>query len=112
MSKPIFEGNKSPYNYEVMDSGSELLYAQKLEANNDILVWTKKHNIIIKYRNKKGAISRYFPDFLVRRKNQNHLELIEIKGGHLRNDPNTDLKARAAEDWCRQRGMQYKLIVA
>ena len=112
MGKSIFEGDKSPYNYEVMDSGSELLYAQQLEASNDILAWTKKHNVIIKYRNKKGGISRYFPDFLVRKKNQNHLELIEIKGGHLRNDPNTDLKARAAEDWCRQRGMQYKLITA
>ena len=106
----IIEGQKSPYNYEIMDSGSESRYAAQLEEDNSVLAWTKKHNIIIKYRNKKGGISRYFPDFLVRRKSQQHLELIEIKGGHLKNDPNTALKARAAEDWCRQRGMQYKLI--
>jgi hypothetical protein len=104
------EGLKSPYNYEVMDSGSELNYAKQLEADPQVLAWTKKHNIIIKYRNNKGGISRYFPDFLVRRKNQTHLELVEIKGEHLRHDPNTELKAKAAEDWCRQRGMSYRLI--
>lgn len=101
---------KSPYNYEIMDSGSELKFAHQLEADPTVIAWTKKHNIIIKYRNNKGGISRYFPDFLVRRKNQSHLELVEIKGGHLRYDPNTDLKARAAEDWCKQRGMSYRLI--
>ena len=105
------EGLKSPYNYEKMDSMSESTYAQQLENDSSVLAWTKKHGVIIKYRNKKGVVSRYFPDFLVCRKNQTHLELIEIKGAHLKNDPNTDLKAKAAEDWCRQRGMKYKLIV-
>lgn len=104
------EGTKSPYNYEVMDSGSELNYAKQLETDNNVLAWTKKHGIVIKYRNNKSRISRYFPDFLVRRKDQDHLELIEVKGQHLRNDPNTMLKAKAAEDWCNQRGMKYKLI--
>ena len=107
--KTTFTGNKSPYNYEIMDSGSERAYAEDLEANDSVLAWTKKHGIAIKYRNKKGGISRYFPDFLVRRKNQVHLELIEVKGAHLRHDPNTELKKKAAENWCKQRGMTYKL---
>jgi hypothetical protein len=108
----IFEGTKSPYNFEKMDSGSggELAYAQRLETDPDVIAWTKKHNIVIRYRNAKGGISRYFPDFLVRRKNQSHLELVEIKGKHLRNDPNVDAKKKAAEDWCKQRGMTYKII--
>ena len=109
-NRATVEGLKSPYNYEVMDSGSELNYAKQLETDTNVLAWTKKHNIIIKYRNNKGGISRYFPDFLVRRKNQTHLELVEIKGEHLRHDPNTGLKAKAAEDWCKQRGMVYRLI--
>ena len=62
------EGNKSPYNYEAMDSGSESSYAKQLETDNSVLAWTKKHGIVIKYRNNKSGISRYFPDFLVRKK--------------------------------------------
>ena len=107
--KSKFTGNKSPYNYEKMDSDDEKAYAEELETDDSVLAWTKKHGISIKYRNKKGGISRYFPDFLVRRKNQTHLELIEVKGAHLRYDPNTDLKKKAAENWCKQRGMTYKL---
>lgn len=109
--KSMFEGEKSPYNYEMMDSGSERSYAEQLEADTGVLAWTKKHGIAIKYRNKKGGISRYLPDFLVRRKNQIHLELIEVKGEYLRYEPNTDLKAKAAENWCKQREMKYKLEI-
>lgn len=108
-----FEATKSPYNFETMDSGTggESAYAQSLEADPDVIAWTKKHNIVIRYRNAKGGISRYFPDFLVRRKNQSHLELVEIKGNHLRHDPNVDAKKKAAEDWCKQRGMSYKIYM-
>jgi hypothetical protein len=110
MSKVTYEGAKSPFNYETFDSGSELCYAKALDNDAKVLAWTKKHNIVIKYRNSKGGLSRYHPDFLVRRTRQVHLELVEIKGAHLRHDPNTDLKARAAQDWCKQRGMQYILL--
>ena len=106
-----YEGKKSPYNYEIMHQKGELRFAQSLDNDESVLAWTKKHNIIIKYRNSKGGISRYFPDFLVRRKNQSNLELIETKGAHLSHNPDVDLKKRAAEDWCRQRGMTYRLIV-
>ncbi len=111
MSKVPYAGEKSPYNYETFDSGSELNYAQVLDNDDKVLAWTKKHNIVIKYRNSKGEISRYHPDFLVQRKNQLPPELVEIKGAHLRHDPNTELKARAAQDWCKQRGMKYILLV-
>ena len=107
-----FMGLKSPFNYEKMDSGAESGYAKMLEADENVLAWTKRHDIIIKYRNKNGGISRYFPDFLVYRKNQLEKELIEIKGAHLKDDPNVTLKKEAAENWCRQRGLKYKLIVA
>ena len=109
-NRQIYEGQKSPYNYEIMDSDSELSYAKGLDSNNEVAAWTKKHNIIIRYRNKNGGISRYLPDFLVRHKNTGLLELIEIKGGHLKHDPNVTAKAKAAEDWCKQRGMEYRLI--
>lgn len=110
VKKQKIEGIKSPYNYEFMDSGSELDYAKQLEKDSDVLAWTKKHGVVIKYRNKKGGISRYFPDFLIRRKEQNQPELVEVKGQHLKYDPNTELKAKAAKDWCHQRGMKYDLV--
>lgn len=109
--RTTYQGMKSPFNYEMMDSGSELAYAKKLDSDSNVLAWTKCHNVIIKYRNSKGGISRYFPDFLVRRKNQKNLEIVEIKGKHLKHNPEVELKKRAAEDWCKQRGMTYSLIV-
>jgi hypothetical protein len=111
-NKQYYEGIKSPFNFESLDSGGERKYAEQLDADNDVLAWTKAHKIIIRYRNKKGFISKYYPDFLVRRKNQNELEIIEIKGSHLKDDPNVECKRKAADDWCFQRGMKYKLIVS
>lgn len=109
--KQYYEGTKSPFNFEVMDSGDEKKYAESLDADEQVVAWTKAHKIVIRYRNKKGGISKYYPDFLVRRKNQNELELVEIKGSHLKDDPNVENKRKAADDWCFQRGMKYKLIV-
>ncbi|MBX3018773.1 MAG: TnsA endonuclease N-terminal domain-containing protein [Bdellovibrionaceae bacterium] len=112
MAEKIYiEGKKSPYNFEVCDSNDEKRYAEALDADDNVLAWTKSHKIVIRYRNKKGTIGRYYPDFLVRRKNQNELELVEIKGAHLNNDPNVEMKRKAAEDWCIQRGMKYIKIV-
>lgn len=110
-ARNIFDATKSPFNYEVLDYGEELNYAKALESDPKILAWTKRHNIVIRYRNSKGGISRYLPDFLVVRKGQKEKELVEIKGGLTRHDPNVPLKARFAEDWCRERGMKYVLLV-
>lgn len=108
-----FEAKKSPYNYEVLHSRQgEKIFAEELEADPNVLAWTKLHRIVIPYRNKKGVPAKYYPDFLVRRKNQNHLELVEIKGSHLANDPNIELKRKAATDWCHQRGMKYIFKIA
>lgn len=114
MAKVIkFEGKKTPFNYEKLHSvEGERAFAESLEKDDNVLAWTKNHGIAIKYRNEKGGVSRYFPDFLVRRKNQKELELVEIKGSHLMNDPNIEAKRKKAEDWCHQRGMKYKFIKA
>lgn len=111
--KICFEGKKSPYNYEILHSSSgEKRFAEELDSDTNVLAWTKMHRIIIPYRNKKGVPAKYYPDFLVRRKNQDELELVEIKGSHLKDDPNVPLKKKAAEDWCHQRGMKYILKIA
>ncbi|MBN8542364.1 MAG: TnsA endonuclease N-terminal domain-containing protein [Deltaproteobacteria bacterium] len=109
--KIFYEGKKSPFNFEICHSKDEKKFAENLDADDKVAAWTKAHNIVIRYRNKKGVIARYYPDFLVRWKNENEMELIEIKGAHLNNDPNVELKRKAAEDWCFQRGMKYKKIV-
>jgi hypothetical protein len=109
--KVYFEGKKSPYNFEVLHGNEEKRYAESLDSDSNVLAWTKAHKIVIRYRNKKGVLARYYPDFLVRRKNQRELELVEIKGRHLNDDPNVELKRKAAEDWCIQRGMKYIKLV-
>jgi hypothetical protein len=109
--KIFYEGKKSPFNFEICHSQDEKRFAETLDTNENVIAWTKAHNIVIRYRNKKGTIARYYPDFLIRWKNKNELELVEIKGSHLNNDPNVELKCKAAEDWCFQRGMKYKKIV-
>ena len=111
--KIYFEGKKSPFNYETLDSvAGEKRYAEELENDTNVIAWTKVHKIVIPYRNKKGIPAKYYPDFLVRKKNQTELELVEIKGSHLKDDPNVALKKKAAEDWCHQREMKYILRVA
>ncbi len=108
MAKIYFEGTKTPYNFETLDSAiGEKTFAESLEKDSSVLAWTKLHKIVIRYRNKKGVPAKYYPDFLVRRKNQDELELVEIKGNHLSHDPNNELKKKAAADWCHQRGMTF-----
>ena len=110
--KIFYEGIKSPFNFEIFHSQNEKRYAESLDSDNNVVAWTKAHNIMIRYRNKRGIIARYYPDFLIRWKDQTELELVEIKGSHLNHDPNVELKKKAAEDWCLQRGMKYRKIVS
>lgn len=112
--KKIYKSQKSPYRYEKMDSlaGGELAYAQMLDEDADVLAWTKNHSIAIKYRNKRGGISRYLPDFLVRYKNTDVPTLIEVKGEHLMHDPDWKSKEKAAHDWCKVRGMEFRVIIS
>jgi hypothetical protein len=82
---------------------------KELDDDRAIAKWTKNHGIRIPYRNMEGKFSTYAPDFLVE-KTDGKVELHEIKGTHLLDSEITRRKAEAARDWCRARGMNYRLI--
>ncbi len=104
------DGIKTPWSFEIMDSiDGELDFAKRLEANPEVLAWTKKHVIEIPYRDKAGKIRIYLPDFIVRYKSDSRLHIIEVKGGHLIDHKDTKSKKRAGEIFCKERNMVYKL---
>lgn len=99
--------NKKKNQYEYYASGFELEYMKKFDADDSIVIWTKKHKIIIEYEidNKKH---RYYPDFLVEYKDGNK-KLIETKGRVY--DENILLeKNKAADKWCKKNNMTYEII--
>ena len=100
---------KSPYNFEVYDSSWEEEYMEDLEKDNSIKKWTKNHGLRIPYRNDIGKVSYYIPDFLIELKDGKK-EIREIKGGHLMKTKDTSKKVDAAREWCRIRGMNFKII--
>ena len=101
---------KSAYSLEYYDSSWELEYMRELEKpDNDVAKWTKNHGIRIPYFDEDGKYRTYRPDFLVQKKDGT-VELHEMKGGHLLQNPITKRKADAAEEWCKARKMKLKLL--
>ena len=107
------KGRKTPFSFEILESiEGELDFVERhLEANPEVLAWTKRHDIEIPYRNKMGKISIYHPDFLVRYRSDHRLHLIEVKGKHLAENTDTRLKAREGDVFCQKRGMVYRVEV-
>lgn len=70
------------------------------------LEWTKKHKIIISYKDASENARRYVPDFLIV-SNEKKL-LLEIKG-YSRSQFEVDSKKKAAESWAIENSATYKL---
>ena len=100
---------KSPYNFEISDSSWEKEYMEELERDGNVKKWTKNHGLRIPYRNDSGKVSYYIPDFLVELEDRT-VEIREIKGTHLLKTKDTAKKIDAAREWCRIRGMNYKIM--
>jgi hypothetical protein len=101
---------KSAFSLEYYDSSWELEYMQELEKpDNDVVKWTKNHGIRIPYFDDDGKYRTYKPDFLVEKKDGT-VELHEMKGGHLLQNPITKRKIDAAREWCKVRKMNLKLL--
>ena len=99
---------KSPYNFEKYDSDLERKMIEKLEADTEIVKWQKRHNITIRWIDSRGRQCNYRPDFLVEYVD-GLKALIEVKNPAMMDSPSVLRKRRAAEEWCRKRGMEYKL---
>jgi hypothetical protein len=81
----------------------------ELERDPLVVRWTRHHGLRIPYRKWLGNRGHYEPDFLVELAGGDK-ELREVKGEHLLGDNNTQRKLRAGDDFCRQRGMKFKLV--
>lgn len=100
---------KSAFSLEYYDSSWELEYMRELEDDSEVVKWTKNHGIRIPYFDDEGKYRTYKPDFLVERKDGT-IELLEMKGGHLIQNPITKRKIDAAREWCNARKMKMRLV--
>lgn len=90
---------KSIFNKIVGDSHLELRFANFLENCDDIISYVKNYFSVhfkIDYKNSSGDISDYYPDFIVK-KNENEIFIIETKG---REDLDVALKTERLKQWC------------
>ncbi|MDP2682761.1 MAG: DEAD/DEAH box helicase family protein [Deltaproteobacteria bacterium] len=90
---------KSIFNKIIGDSNFELQFAGFLDGCNDIISYAKNFLAVhfkIDYRTADGAISNYYPDFLVKT-SEKEIYIIETKG---REDVDDLLKIKRLSQWC------------
>lgn len=105
---------KSIFNKVIADSHFELEFAAFLENCPDVIAYTKNYFSIhfkIDYRNADGAISDYYPDFVVK-VSENEVCIVETKG---REDIDDPLKIERLKQWCqdvnkRQSKINYSML--
>jgi len=100
---------KSAFSLEYYDSSWEREYMERLEKDTNVKKWTKNHGIRIPYFDSDGKFHTFAPDFLVELADGT-VEIHEIKGTHFLSNPITKKKHEAAEKWCKDRKMNFKMI--
>jgi type III restriction enzyme len=91
---------KSPFNKIIGDSHFELEFANFLEGCEDIVSYVKNYFAVhfrIDYRNADGAISDFYPDFVVK-VSEKEMYVVETKG---REDLDDVLKIERLMVWCK-----------
>ena len=99
---------KSPYNFEVYDSHLEELYMMKMDADPFVAKWMKRHGISIPWIDTQKHQRRYRPDFLVEYADGS-IAIVEVKDPSRMDSPEVLRKRKAAEMWCKRRGIEYKV---
>ena len=97
---------KSPYNIERFDSDLERRMMARLEADASVKKWMKRHGISIPWIDGQRHQRRYVPDFIVEYED-GRKEIIEVKDPSRIDSNDVQRKRKAAEMWCKQRGMEY-----
>lgn len=100
---------KSIFNKITGDSHFELEFAAFLEQCPDIIAYAKNYYAVhfkIDYRNADGAISDYYPDFVVK-VTEKHVCIVETKG---REDLDDVLKIERLKQWCEDVNARQKLV--
>lgn len=99
---------KSVFNKIIGDSELELTFAEYLERFEDIISYSKIYLAIqfnIEYQNRKGDISKYYPDFLVKT-SEEEVYIIETKGNA---DLDVPLKLKRLKQWCDDINVQQQI---
>ncbi|MFH1220588.1 MAG: TnsA endonuclease N-terminal domain-containing protein [Candidatus Eisenbacteria bacterium] len=94
---------------EPYDSSWERDYMLLLDSDRAVKRWERCRSLRIPYMRADGKRGHYRPDFIVERED-GQKELHEVKGGHLLADADTQRKLAAGEEFCRKRGMVFKVI--
>lgn len=97
---------KSPWNFEKFQSELERRMMVKLEADPLVKKWMKRHGITIPWIDGQKHQRRYVPDFFVEYVDGKK-EIIEVKDPSRIDSNDVQRKRKAAEIWCKQRGMEY-----
>ncbi|MFQ3610244.1 MAG: TnsA endonuclease N-terminal domain-containing protein [Fimbriimonadales bacterium] len=106
----IFENpTKSPYNFEKYESDLERKMMERLEKDPAVCKWTKRHNITILWVDGQKHKRKYYPDFLIEY-TDGRKAIIEVKDPSRVDSDDIKRKRKAAEFWCKQRGMEYILV--
>lgn len=98
--------NKKTGNKEYYHSSWEKKLMIELDNNINVISWTKKHGIIIKYKH-DGIMKSYIPDFLI--VYSNGMKIIEEVKGYIDNVDVFLLKKVACEMYCLENGLTYKI---
>ena len=80
-----------------------------LDGDPTVKRWERCRSLWVPYVDAEGQNRGYNPDFIVERVDSTK-ELHEVKGGHLLASAETKLKLTAGEEFCRKRGMAFKVI--
>lgn len=100
---------KSIFNKIIGDSHFELEFAAFLDSCEDIISYIKNYFAVhfkIDYQNSDGNISDYYPDFIVKKTN-NEIYILETKGLE---DLDVPLKMLRLSQWCKDINMVQKEI--
>ena len=103
-----YEPLKSPYNFEKYDSDLERKMMERLDADPTVARWMKRHGITIRWVDSQKHYRRYHPDFLVEYIDSRKVT-IETKDPSRIDSDEVQRKRKAAEIWCRRRGMEYEI---
>ena len=97
---------KSPWNFKRFQSDLERRMMARLENDPHVVKWMKRHGITIPWIDSQKHQRRYVPDFLVEYEGGKKA-IIEVKDPSRLDSNEVQRKRKAAEIWCKQRGMEY-----
>ena len=99
---------KSPYNFEKYDSKLELRMMERMDDDPAVEKWMKRHGITIRWVDVQKRMRRYLPDFIVQYTDGRRV-VLEVKDPSRVDSDEVKRKRKAAEIWCKKRGMEYVL---